>query len=211
MSDNLTHHFALSLFHSYEDGTTAHETVDVYLDPKTLSFYINVPAYIANSPIDGATELITGLAFGDVSGQYEKLSELYSRWKLTAQATPMLLIDLVSIDEDRPASCMVSFAVRECMVTADGRHISIQGNPWIEVTVLTGTLIPDEPDLRDRMLNMIVSFNTAAGIAREITMAEDPVAYIRALDVPWATPPKSETITPADDAPKTVMTDDEEL
>lgn len=227
MTDTLTYHFARSLFASHEDGTTSLELIDVYLDPKTLNFTIEVPKFIAGSPIDGATDKLKGVAFGDVAAQYEKLSELYSRWKLMAKATPMLLLDTVFVDNDDAKLCiMLSFSVRECMVTQDGKHVSIDGGPWIDVTGLTGTLIPNEPATRDKLYTMMESFNTAAGIVREIGKTDDPVQYISALEVPWATPPKTEKITPAESVdgggdpvnPQTidkpaepVKTDDDEL
>lgn len=198
-ADSLTYHFSRSLFHANEDGSTSHEPIDVYLDPKTLTFSVTVPEYIAKSPVDGATDKISGVAFGDLSGQYEQLSEAYSRWKLMANASPMLLLDLITVapPADDQLQSMISFAVRECMATRDGRHVSIQGNPWIEVTVLTGTLIPNEPDIRDKLNKMIDSFNLAAGIMADVGKAEDPVAYLRALEVPWAQGPKTEKIDPA--------------
>lgn len=226
MTDTLTYHFARSLFTSHEDGTTSHEQIDVYLDPTKLNFVIEVPKFIADSPIEGVTDKLMGVAFGDVAAQYEKLSELYSRWKLMAKATPMLLIDVISIGDDPAHSCMLSFAVRECMVTQDGKHVSIDGSPWIDVTGLTGTLIPNEAATRDKLYAMMESFNAATEIVRDISKAEDPVEYIRALSVPWATPPKTETITPAEpvdgggdpvnpltiDKPaESVKTDDDEL
>ena len=227
MSDTLTYHFARSIFHSKEDGTTSHETIDVYLDPKTLQFSIKVPDYIANSPIDGAAEEVHGLAFGDVANQYEKLAELYSRWRLVREASPMLLLDTIAVPvEEEAKCCMLSFSVRECMVTTDGRHITIEDNPWIEVTALAGTLIPNTKETRDKLYAMVDSFTTAAKLIREIGQTDDPAEYIAKIDVPWATPPKSEKITPAEpvdgggdpvnpltiDKPtESVKTDDDEL
>lgn len=199
MTDSLTHHFARSLFHSQEDGTTGHETIDVYLDPKTLVFSVNVPEYIAKSPVDGAAEKLTGVAFGDLASQYEKLSEGYSRWKLMAQASPMLLIEAISVPADEGImSCMVSYSVRECFVTKDGRHVSIMGNPWIDVTVLTGTLVPHTMEIRDKLSSMMDSFNLAAKIVAEIGKTDDPADYITKLEVPWAQRPKINEIKPAE-------------
>jgi hypothetical protein len=187
MTDSLTHHFARSLFHSQKDGTTGHEMIDVYLDPKTLLFSVNMPEYIAKSPVEGAAEKLTGVAFGDLASQYEKLNESYSRWKLMAQASPMLLIDVVSVPPDEgEMSCIVSYSVRECFVTKDGRHISIQGNPWINVATITGTLVPHIMEIRNKLSAMMDSFNLAAGIVAEISKTDDPTDYIIKLEVPWA-------------------------
>lgn len=195
-NDSLTHHFARSLFTSNEAGETGHEVIDVYLDPKSMTFSVAVPEYLAKAPVDGATDKLTGLAFGDVAGQWEKLNELYSRWKLTAQATPMLLIDAVTMEGPSPNCCMFSFAVREAMVTKDGRHVSIEGNPWIEVTILTGTLIPADEDLKAKLAAMMSSFTTAAMLVATINRAADPADYLRKLVVPGL-----EAAGPLDDLP----------
>lgn len=196
INDSLTHHFARSLFTSNEAGDTSHEPIDVYLDPKSMTFSVAVPEYLAKAPIDGAADKLTGVAFGDVAGQWEKLNELYSRWKLNALATPMLLIDVITMEGPSPNCCMLSFAVREAMVTKDGRHVSIEGNPWIDVTNLVGVLVPAEPDIKAKLDAMMKGFTTAAFLLTDMLKTDDPAEYLRKLAVAGVEP-----AGPLDDLP----------
>lgn len=195
-NDSLTHHFARSLFTSNEAGETGHEVIDVYLDPKTMTFSIAVPEYLAKAPVDGAADKLAGVAFGDMAGQWEKLNELYSRWKLNALATSMLLIDVITMEGPSPNCCMLSFAVREAMVTKDGRHVSIEGNPWIDVTNLVGVLVPNEPAIKGKLDTMMKSFTTAAFLMTDMLKTDDPADYLRKLVVPGL-----EAAGPLDDLP----------
>lgn len=223
--------FQRTVFHAYEDGTTGQRVADVFITDEG-QFEIGLLDYLHY--LDGAVlrKTVRAATLTDCIIDYEKVSEDYSRRILTRDSGKRVL--WMGAMLGAPSFTAEAFGVQSLlalgmqpvwqlpdntMVDEDGVIVGMSGVP-------APILLPDTPEVREKIGRLTRSIDTAAEIIGAIRTAADPVAYL--LSIPESTvdasgqassgvtDPKQielslEVASDDNQAPKPPVEDDEEL
>ena len=195
------------------DGVIASAPVDVYLHPADGRFSVKMPRHLFEH-YDRRTEVFADRLV-DLVQEFEQLNESYSISILHAKATkPMLMVAL----RDGP-SMAVEFACKLGVGVMMGvTRVSVnpalpdriylrEGDKALSIIVNRSAvepyiLLPDTPEIDDRLKAMSGSIADAAQVLRTLIDAPDPAAVLMSMDGPW-TPQASKVDTPAEVVPDT--------
>lgn len=217
------------MFHALENGNTMTTPISVYLVPEACVFRIELPTYLCT--VDKVNIIQPSVA--EAAAEYEQLCEDYSRRILTRDSGKRVLWMGAMIEA--PNFTREVFGVQSLlglgmqsvrqlpdgsMVDEDGVVVGLRGATNAPI------LLPDTPEVREKIGRLIRSINTAAEIIKGIRTAADPVEYL--LSIPESTVDVSVTqasgspdprqielsleVAPDDSrTPKPPVEDDEEL
>lgn len=224
--------FQRTVFHAYEDGTTGQRVADVFIT-QDGQFEIGLLDYLRYQDCGTLRTTVCAASLADCELAYEKLSEDYSRRILTRDSGKRVLwLGAMTGVSGFPQEvfglqsllALGMMSVRQLpdgsMVDDDGVIVGLTINGQAPI------LLPDTPEVREKIGRLIRSIDTAAEIVGGIRTAADPVAYL--LSIPESTvdggnPVASGVTDPkqielslevaSDDnpAPKPPVEDDEEL
>ncbi len=182
--------FQRTVFHAYEDGTTGQRVADVFMTDEG-QFEIGLLDYLRYKDGDVLRTTVTAAALADCIIDYEKISEDYSRRILTRDSGKRVLWMGVMLGV--PSFTAEAFGVQSLlalgmqsvrqlpdntMVDEDGVIVGMSGVP-------APILLPDTPEVREKIDRLAKSIDTAAEIIGGIRTAADPVAYL--LSIPEST------------------------
>lgn len=192
------------LFHANEDGTSCQKDVSVFLNTEKMVFEIDAPSYMV---VGGATgriieEPLVDISFSGVLSIYEDLADRYSKWRLAQNRSPMLWIGtFVGVGdfahESFGVDSMVGLGIREVISVKDGDASFMLDPATLKVVGLSGgnkpILLRDTPEVRMKAAHLIASIKTAAAVLDGLHDAEDPEAYLAAINTDWREPAKVES------------------
>lgn len=194
------------LFHANEDGTSGQKDVAVYLNKETMAFEIDAPSYMVVGGTTGRVieEPLAHEGFSNVLSIYEDLADRYSKWRLAQNRTPMLWIGMFTAPGDFAAEqfgvdAMVGLGIREVISVKDGGNSFMVDPKTFKVMNLVGgatkpLILPDTPEVRMKAAHLIASIKTAGAVLEGLCNAEDPEAYLAAINTDWREPTKVETV-----------------
>lgn len=194
------------LFHANEDGTSGQKDVTIYLNTETIKFEIDAPAYMVVGGVTGRVieEPLAHEGFSNVLSIYEDLADRYSKWRLAQNRTPMLWIGMFTApggfaSENLGVDAMIGLGIREVISIKDGAHEFMVDPKTFKIVSMVGgaakpILLPDTPEVRMKAAHLIASIKTASALLDGLRNAEDPEAYLAAINTDWREPTKVEAV-----------------
>lgn len=176
------------MFHALENGNTMTTPISVYLVPEACVFRIELPMYLRTANKDN----IIQPSVAEAAAEYEQLCEDYSRRILTRDSGKRVLwmgamLGAPSFtSEVFGVQSLLGLGMQSVRQLPDGSMVDADG----VVVGLTGAtnapiLLPDAPEVREKIARLAKSIDTAAEIIGGIRTAADPVAYL--LSIPEST------------------------
>lgn len=179
---------------SDENGLISSQPVRVMFDPSSLQFVANLPAHLIERPEDRAS--VYGERMSDLVQEFEQRNEAFSIARLRLQATThMLLAGVYTLVSDAGKQILridkaAGLGMTEIAfnpATPDVFYLR-EGEKVLSISCVRmepHVILPDTPEIRERLTSMIGSIDTAASVLNGLCAAQDPAAYLLALDGPW--------------------------
>ena len=220
-----------TVFHVNEDGTSGKADVAVTLTDDCL-FRIDLPGYMHYLDGEITRTHVAAEKLIDAIVQYEEVCDEYSRRTLVRNSgKPVLWLGAMLTvptfaGEAFGIQSLLGLGLQAVVQLPDGKLADTDGVIVGMSGIPAPILLPDTPEVREKIGRLIKSIDTAAEIIGAIRTAADPVAYL--LSIPESTVDVSVTQgSSADDprqielslevasddnpAPKPPVEDDEEL
>lgn len=193
-----------SVFHANADGTTETKVIGVNYHIESDVFEIELPQHLAEYRMGGGTlQQLRDDTAGGVVSKYEVLCENYSRWRLSLNGERMLWVGThAKVCEFAQSvfgiDASVALGIKQVSRYTDKAHgdsivvIDEAGNPKGETTpvaLANPILIADTPENRAKVQSLIDSIATAAAVIEGARTADDPAAYIQAINDRWSVEP----------------------
>ncbi len=178
-----------NVFHSNQDGKTVTREAEVFLD-SDCKFFIQLPSYMHYQDGDVLRTTVNAAALTDCVIDYEKASEDYSRriltrdsgkrvlWMGAILAAPNFTAEAFGVQS------LLALGVQPVRQLPDGSMVDEDG-VIVGVSGMERIILPDSPEVREKIARLAKSIDTAAEIIGGIRTAADPVAYL--LSIPEST------------------------
>lgn len=219
-----------TVFHVNEDGTSVAAQVAVTLTDHCL-FQIDLPKYLHYRDGDYTITNVMAEKLADTISQYEGVCEEYSRRTLVRNSgKPVLWLGTMLTaptftSEAFGIQSLFGLGLQAVVQLPDGKLADTNG-VLVGMSAIPPILLPDTPEVREKIGRLTRSIDRAAEIIGAIRTAADPVAYL--LSIPESTvdasgqassgvtDPKQielslEVASDDNPAPKLPVEDDEEL
>ncbi len=171
-------HIKQTVAHASEDGIVTSKEVKFEISQDGL-FSFTLPKYIMATAIADQTAGFASLAAA--VDAYEAAADTYSRRVLSAHPSAFLGF---RFEAGLPAIKELVWCPSTETLITDGRTVLIS-----EARVKDAfALIPRTPEHETKLRALLDSYITATDILRDLWRAQDPAAYLMAIEMPGSTP-----------------------